>query len=417
MKSSASRIVLLIALSSALAVAQTTGSGGTTGGGSGGTSGGGTAPSRGTGTTTPTGPRRGIPPVQDQEMTRPITLSGRVVMEDGNPPPERVSVERVCNGKARREAYTDSKGYFSFTIDDRQPQMMMQDASVGSEGLDPMSRPSNLGSAMGGGGFGSADPSGSRNLTGCELRAAFAGATSETLQLTGRRAFDDPNVGTIVLRRMMKTGGSIVSMTSLQAPSNAKKSFERGKKALQKGNEAEAKTEFNKAVEVFPAYAEAWAELSDLYMKSQELDKAGDAAEHAVSSDSRFVRPYFTLIVLAAGKEDWTKAAEMSDKLLALDSYNYAAGYYYNALANYRLHRLDKADASVRAARRLDPNNRLPKIGLLMATIMMDRSDFAGAVQEFRTFLDRAPAEGADAQYARNALNIAQNKLASSSQK
>jgi hypothetical protein len=47
----------------------------------------------------------------------------------------------------------------------------------------------------------------------------------------------------------------------------------------------------------------------------------------------------------------------------------------------------------------------------------MDRSDFAGAVQEFRTFLDRAPAEGADAQYARNALNIAQNKLASSSQK
>ena len=349
-------------------------------------------------------------------MSRPITLSGRVVMDDGNPPPERVSIERVCNGKARREAYTDSKGYFSFTIDDRQPQMMMQDASVGSEGLDPLSRPSSMGSSLGGG-FGSSDPSGSRNLTGCELRASFAGATSDTLQLTGRRAFDDPNVGTIVLRRMMKVGGSTISLTSLQAPGNAKKAFEHGKKALQKGNEEEAKAEFTKAVEAFPAYAEAWAELSDLYMKSQETDKARDAAEHAVSSDSRFVRPYFTLIVLAAGKEDWARAAELSDKLLSLDSYNYPAGYYYNALANYRLHKLDKADAAVKAARRLDPANKLPKIGLLMATIMMDRSDFAGAVQEFRSFLDRSPAEGADAQYARSALNAAQSKLASSSQK
>jgi hypothetical protein len=53
----------------------------------------------------------------------------------------------------------------------------------------------------------------------------------------------------------------------------------------------------------------------------------------------------------------------------------------------------------------------------LMATIMMDRSDFAGAVQELRSFLDRAPAEGADAQYARSALSAAQSKLASSSQK
>src|SRR3569832_2201012 len=103
--------------------------------------------------------------------------------------------------------------------------MMMQEASVCAEGLVPMPR-SGLGSM--GGGFGSTDMGGTRNLTGCELRAAYPGATSESLQLTGRRAFDDPNVGTIVLRRMAKTGGSTVSLTSLQAPGNAKKAFEHG---------------------------------------------------------------------------------------------------------------------------------------------------------------------------------------------
>ncbi len=412
---STTRIAILLIFSCAISLGQSSGgsgssgSGGRSGAGSTGAGGGGTKGAPSMGTTTTRGNTSTIPNVRDQDQQRPIMLSGRVVMDDGNPPSERVAIERVCNGRARREAYTDSKGYFSFTIDDRQPQTMMQDASVGAESLDPIMRPSGMGLSSPSGL--PPDPTGTRALTGCELRAALPGATSETVQLTGRRAFDDPNVGTIVLRRLMKVGGSTVSLTSLQAPDKARKAFEHAKKSLQKGNDAEAKTDFAKAVEIYPAYAEAWAELSDLYMKAKDLDNARDASEHALAADARYVRPYFTLIVLAAGHEDWKKAAEMSEKLLSLDSYNYPAGYYYNALANYKLHNLEKADAAVHAARKLDPNNRLPKITLLMATIMMDRNDYAGAVQEFRSFLDHSP-EGADAQYARDGLTLAQGKLA-----
>lgn len=410
------RIAILLVISCTICFGQSgggsgggSGSGGAGGAGAGGAGSGGT---KGTTTAPPTvgSTTRGrstIPDVQDQQ--RPIALAGRVVMDDGNPPTERVSIERVCNGRARREAYTDSKGYFSFTIDNRQPQTMMQDASVGADSLDPMMRPSGMAgispSSLTG------DLMGSRGLTGCELRASLPGTTSETIQLTGHRAFDDPNVGTIVLRRLVRVGGSTVSLTSLQAPDKARKAFEHGKKSLQKGNDADAKADFAKAVEIYPAYAEAWAELSELSMKAKDLDGARDASEHALAADARYVRPYFTLIVLAAGREEWQKAAEMSEKLVALDSYNYPAGYYYNALANYKLHNLEKADAAVHAARKLDPNNRLPKISLLMATIMMDRSDYAGAVQEFRSFLDHSP-QGADAQYARDGLTLAQGKLA-----
>lgn len=410
MSRSTMRIAILLVISCTLAFGQTSGTGGS--GGTGGAGSSGSGGTKGTPTTsgsTSTRGRSNIPNVQDRDLQRPIVLSGRVVMDDGNPPSERVSIERVCNGRARREAYTDSKGYFTFTIDERQPQTMMQDASVGADALAPIMRPSGIASSSVSGL--PADPTGSRALTGCELRAALPGTSSETVQLTGRRALDDPNVGTIVLRRLIRVGGSTVSLTSLQAPDKARKSYEHGKKLLEKGNDAEAMTEFSKAVEIYPAYAEAWAELSDLHMKAKDLDKAADASEHALAADSRFVRPYFTLIVLAAGHEDWKKAVEMSDKLLSLDSYNYPAGYYYNALANYKLHNLEKADAAVHAARKLDRNNRLPKITLLMATIMMDRNDYAGAVEEFRSFLDHAP-DGVDAQYARDALTLAQGKLA-----
>jgi tetratricopeptide (TPR) repeat protein len=278
-----------------------------------------------------------------------------------------------------------------------------------------MSRPAGMGGILNSNM--PSDPTGSRGLTGCELRAALPGASTETIQLTGRRAFDDPNVGTIVLRRLVKTGGSTISLTTLQAPDKAKKAYDHGKKAVEKGNMDEAKASFAKAVEIYPNYAEAWAELSDLSMKVKNFEEARAASQHALDADPRFVRPYFTLIILTAAEENWDKTLEISNKLLALDPYNYPAAYYYNALANYRLHKLDKADASVRAAKRLDNKNRLPKIGLLLATIMMDRNDFAGAVEEFRSFLDRSPSDEADAQYARNALTMAQTKLSSAGPK
>lgn len=414
MLSSTSRVVLFFALSSALSFGQSSGGGGTAGGG---TSGGSTGGGGSRGTTTSVAPStrgngRNIPNVQDEQQ-RPIILSGRVVMDDGNPPSERVSVERVCNGRARRETYTDSKGYFTITINNRQPMMVMQDASVGSEGIDPAGRPGGMGS-FGGFGSGSSDISGSNSLNGCELRAVLATTTSDTVQLTGRRAFDDPNVGTIVLHRLGKTGGATVSLTSLQAPDKAKKAFEHAMKAMQKQKLDEAKSELNKAVEIYPAYAEAWADLSDIYLKGSEFDNARMAAEKSIAADAHYVRPYFTLIVLTASKEDWKGTLDLSDKLLGLDAFNYPAAYYYNALANYRLHDLEKAEKSLRMARKLDSTQKLPKISLLMGTVLMDRNDYAGAVEQFQAFLTHAP-DGADAQYARDAITFSQNKLASAS--
>src|SRR5512134_821096 len=51
-----------------------------------------------------------------QEMRRPVFLTGKVIMEDGTPPPDSVTIERMCNGLARPEGYTDSKGRFSIEL-------------------------------------------------------------------------------------------------------------------------------------------------------------------------------------------------------------------------------------------------------------------------------------------------------------
>ena len=67
-------------------------------------------------------------------QSRPVFLSGKVVMEDGTPPPDAVTIERVCGGSVRPEGYTDSKGRFSFQLG--QNQGMMADASMSSADTD-----------------------------------------------------------------------------------------------------------------------------------------------------------------------------------------------------------------------------------------------------------------------------------------
>ena len=64
---------------------------------SGGTSGSGTK-------STPTTSTRPTTPTVERRL---VFLSGRVVLDDGTEPPERASIERVCGGRARQEAYTD----------------------------------------------------------------------------------------------------------------------------------------------------------------------------------------------------------------------------------------------------------------------------------------------------------------------
>jgi hypothetical protein len=146
------RTLILAAVGAAMAIAQEqappapAGGGGAAGGAGGGNVGGAGGGGNIGGTTRPGGnipTQPGIDPRQQfPEIPRPIFISGKVMLEDGTPPPETVVIERVCGGIARPEDYTDSKGRFSFEVG--RNQGMFNDASYGSD-RDPLAS---------GGGFG-----------------------------------------------------------------------------------------------------------------------------------------------------------------------------------------------------------------------------------------------------------------------
>src|SRR5580704_942162 len=134
------------------------------------------------------------------DQQRPIFLSGKVMLDDGTPPSEPVTIERVCNGNPHAEAYTDSKGRFSFQLG--QTQGVMQDASMSSAGDDRFgggaygNTAGSMGTNQSSGGFGGAGAgTSSRDLMGCEIRAALPGFRSDSINLGSRRSFDNPDLG------------------------------------------------------------------------------------------------------------------------------------------------------------------------------------------------------------------------------
>ncbi|MCS7313928.1 MAG: tetratricopeptide repeat protein [Bryobacterales bacterium] len=317
------------------------------------------------------------------EIQRPIFLSGRVVLEDGTPPPEPVVIERICHGQPRPEAYTDSRGRFSFQLG--QNMHLMADASVNT--ADPLADPTRRSP---GAGFGQPRTISERDLIGCELRAVLPGYRSDPVPLAGRRLMDNPDVGTIVLRRLAKVEGTVISATTLAAPKDARKAYEKGLEALKRKKLDEARKQLERAVALYPQYAVAWYELGRIHQEQNNREKAREAYGKALEADAKFMKPYLQLALLSAQDRNWQEVADTTDRLLRLDPFDYPLAYFFNSVANFNLRKLDAAERSAREGIKLDERNQIPKMRHLLGVILANKQDYAAAAELLRTYLPHA---------------------------
>ncbi len=327
---------------------------------------------------------------QFPDVQRPIFLSGKVILDDGTPPPDPVVIERVCNGQPRPEAYTDSRGRFSFQLGHN--MSMLPDASVSSSAEFP-SDPAGQTGPFGRSRTGITE----RELMACELRASLPGYRSDVVSLAGRRMMDNPDVGTIVLHRLGNVEGTTISATTLNAPKDAKKAYEKGIQAMHKKKLDEAQKQLEKAVQIYPQYAAAWHELGVVYQEKNNLAQAREAYGKALAADSKFMKPYLQLALIAARERKWEEVADTTERLLRLDAFDFPQAYFFNSVANFNLRRLDAAEKSAREGVKLDSQHRIPKMNHLLGVILYNKQDYSGAVEHLRTYLEHAPnAQDAD---------------------
>ena len=324
---------------------------------------------------------------------RGLFLSGKVQMEDGAAPPEPVLIERICGtGYRKAEGYTDSKGQFSFQLG--QEQGVTADATfetaTGAPGVSSGSAgasPNRINSS----GAISPTAASSRRLIGCELTASLPGFRSDLVNLDQRRRLDNPDVGTLILHRVANVEGSTISVTTLQAPKDARKAYDRARQALRKDKTEEAQKQFAKAVELYPQFAEAWYQLGRLQENNNQTAEARTSYSQALAADPKLISPYLPLARFALHDRNWQDVADTTGRLLKLDAIDFPEAYYYNAAANFRLKKLSDAESSARQALKLDSAHRVPQAAHILGLVLYQKNDYAGAAEQLRTYLQIAP--------------------------
>jgi hypothetical protein len=332
----------------------------------------------------------GAPQFDDQKRAmeirdgEKISLSGRVVLPDGSPPPSSAQIETVCGGQRHVQGTTKTDGNFQFTLG-RDPTAAMSSARVsGPVGVDSDS----FGRAGGGG----MDSLGHVDLTTCEVRAVLPGYSSSVIQLGRRSVFESPELGNIILTPYGEKGDTSVSATTLQAPKNAQKAYENGLKQTRanKPNWDRAAKELAKAVELYPQFAEAWYELGEVRLRQQEVDKAKQAFEHSIEADGSFQKPYppLSLIELKQGNKE--EAARLADKAVSLNA-GLTEAHFYGAMAHFLLGDLERAGAAALKVKEQGRAQSYPRVLVILGDYFAQKEDFAASVENYQQYVELEP--------------------------
>jgi tetratricopeptide (TPR) repeat protein len=322
-------------------------------------------------------------------------LTGRVKTTDGTALPSNTVVERICNARTRQQVYASPNGSFSMQLGSTTGTVVDASAEGGSMPWDRSSGRLNQQGIP------------RTELANCELRASVSGFRSDVLNLFARDSFGgNMDVGDLAVQRLEKINGMTISAAAYNAPKDARKAYEKGVEAVRAGNSAIARQQFEKAVQIYPKFTNAWFQLGKVLEKQNEKTAAHAAYTRATNIDSKYLPPYLSLSYFAYDAQDWPELLNLTGHILALDplnyarvkgyildldSFDYAEAYYYNAMANFHLGKLEAAEKSGLKAAYLDVRPRFPQLHLLLANIFINEHDNARAATELQTYLDLVP--------------------------
>jgi tetratricopeptide (TPR) repeat protein len=205
------------------------------------------------------------------------------------------------------------------------------------------------------------------------------------------------------MRRMGQSPGTTVSATTLAAPKDARKAFEKGVDLAKKKKLPEAQADLEKAVGLYPRYAIAWSELGQVQAAQGQLEAARNSFNQSIAADPKFVVPYVEISALEYRARRWQELADTSEKVVSLDPFHYPQTVFLNAVANYNLHNIDRAEESARRAQKLDVNHQIPQISHVLGVILAERHNYAAAAAEMRDYLKFAP-QASDADDVRSQI-------------
>jgi tetratricopeptide (TPR) repeat protein len=172
----------------------------------------------------------------------------------------------------------------------------------------------------------------------------------------------------------------------------------------------DAAKDFEKAVAIYPKYADAWAALGKLRLRQKAFAPAKEAFIKAVEADPKLVSPYQELGMLSAQDQQWEDSARYLDRAVQLDPIEYPQAWYADAVAHYNLKGYDAAEVSAREAIRHDPKHLYPRADYLLGMVLIAKKNYADGAAELKTFMSLSP-DAPDFNTVKAQLAVLENAL------
>jgi tetratricopeptide (TPR) repeat protein len=160
--------------------------------------------------------------------------------------------------------------------------------------------------------------------------------------------------------------GATVSATELKIPEKAQKEFDKGVDAFAAGDNKKAEESFNKAIEEYPKYANAY------------------------TVDNKFVPGYVNLARLSFAAHSYPETENTINKALAISPDNLDA-LALLATTEYMNKENEKALANVRHIHSLPGHEPFSGVHLLAAQILMEENERDQAIDQYIAFLQESP--------------------------
>jgi tetratricopeptide (TPR) repeat protein len=125
--------------------------------------------------------------------------------------------------------------------------------------------------------------------------------------------------------------------------------------------------------------------------QQNRFEEAHKSYDQSIVADAKFIPPHERLAWIALRDRKWQELADHSDAILRLDPIDYPDAYYLSGVGNFQLGNLDAAEKSAREAAERDTAHKNPRTTYLLAIILAQKHDFAGAAPLLRAFLEQNP--------------------------
>ncbi len=284
----------------------------------------------------------------------PVILHGKVMMDDGSPPPIPVEVERVCSDLygSMPGVLTDKKGEYIWRME-----------------IDPLE---------------------TRN---CTIRASHAGYSSTSVEVSGvdttHTTLDLPPIKI----HAAAADPYIINFSDKGISGKAMSDWKAAIKALDAQNLSEVASHLEAVTAASGKAAQAWHALGVVDERLNKQTEARAAYEHAIAADAKLLPAYVTLVRLCVKTKDWNCASMTAQSLVKADSKHvYLEAYVHQAVAEYELKDLNAAQQSVEEAIQLDSKNTVPRAHYVLGRILEAKGEMAGAKEHMTMYLKLEPA-------------------------